>query len=74
MVGGVLEKLRLTAGCAIAGAALTGATLGHHLGGRDPSDYGAAAGLALGLLAWTRGAFDRRPACRAIAPPGGGPT
>ena len=47
----VFHRLRFLASCALGGALLTGAVLGHDVSGFDPRSNGAALGLVAGLVA-----------------------
>ncbi len=47
----VFHRLRFVASCALGGALLTGAVLGHDLSGFDPRSIGAAVGLLAGVVA-----------------------
>ncbi len=47
----VFQRLRFLASCALGGALLTGAVLGHDVSGFDPRSIGAALGLVAGLVA-----------------------
>lgn len=53
----IFHRLRFVASCALGGALLTGAVLGHDLSGFDPRSVGAALGLLAGVaLVMTRSA------------------
>lgn len=47
----VFHRLRFVASCALGGALLTGAVLGHNVSGFDPRSIGAAFGLFAGVVA-----------------------
>lgn len=47
----VFHRLRFMASCALGGALLTGAVLGHDLSGFDPRSIGAAVGLLASVVA-----------------------
>ena len=46
----VFHRLRFVASCALGGALMTGAVLGHDVSGFDPRSIGAVVGLLAGVM------------------------